>query len=431
MFEYARSDTHFLLYVFDNLRNELLRKSTEAENLVITVMEESKNVALQRYERCFYDGELGMGPNGWYQMLSRQSSVYTKEQFSVFKAVHRWRDEVARKEDESVQHVMQNNSLYTVAREMPSEIPQLYGCLSRVSDPVRKRASELLNVIAKAKSSGANGLDMRNALREHPATIEYEAHKTRRHREVQPVPQPTLAEIAKRENMDISGDQLKAEASSFWGATVNGQKRRKLETPDGMQIQAYSFQLPMPNLTAEVFAQNGDEQFAGTKLAAPPEHPYVKERGLPEPEVPSEEEVFTIREKGGLRKRKASDYDQGTVDPKVTGAVAEGNEIKLTPKALKYQRRNEKRRRTKANKLARKEADLEHATGKESGLEPDAEPEAPFDYTAAPSVLHAKLSVAARAKAPVFDPYKKAMNAPKGLGRVRKEVAGKSATFKR
>ncbi|EEP82014.1 conserved hypothetical protein [Uncinocarpus reesii 1704] len=64
MFDYARSDTHYLLYIYDHLRNELIERSTPGENLIDYVQENSKEEALQRYERPVYDTETGQGAGG-------------------------------------------------------------------------------------------------------------------------------------------------------------------------------------------------------------------------------------------------------------------------------------------------------------------------------------------------------------------------------
>lgn len=50
MFDYARSDTHYLLYIYDHLRNELVENPTPEFNLVDHVAERSKKEALLRYE---------------------------------------------------------------------------------------------------------------------------------------------------------------------------------------------------------------------------------------------------------------------------------------------------------------------------------------------------------------------------------------------
>ncbi|KAK4923308.1 hypothetical protein LTR28_012521, partial [Elasticomyces elasticus] len=59
--------------------------------------------------------------------------------------------------------------------------------------------------------------------------------------------------------------------------------------------------------------------------------------------------------------------------------------------------------------------------------------EEPFDYASAPSLLHPareNQKEERRRKRKEFNPYAKAMDAPKGLPRVQKERAGRSMTFR-
>ena len=424
MFEYARSDTHFLLYVFDNLRNELVKHSNENGNLVDTVLEESKKVALQRYERPVYDAELGMGSSGWYNMLIRQSAVFNKEQFAVFKAVHQWRDDVARKEDESIHYVMPNNSLYSVAREMPSQQPQLLGCLSRVSDPLRRRLSELLSIVEKAKIRGAEGMEMKDALRQHPASIEYEARKAEIRKEALVSKQPTLAEIAKRENLDVSGDQLITKTSAFWGQTLT---LRNAEL-NGLQAIQHSLQVPLPALSTGAVS-GGDTEINGEmKPTAHTDTARLEDRTGQDQQSLDEDEVFIIRERNIVQKRKAQESEQSLeaiAADEIKLGSAQGEETKKTKKRRKSNHRQSEKAK---GELAGKED--ANGSGSDQGLNPELNPEIPFDYNIAPSVLHAKLTASEKTRVQVFDPYKKAMNAPKGLGKAHREIQGKSATFK-
>lgn len=57
----------------------------------------------------------------------------------------------------------------------------------------------------------------------------------------------------------------------------------------------------------------------------------------------------------------------------------------------------------------------------------------PFDYGAADSVLNAPSASAPGAKAPkrTFNPYAKALEAPSGVRKQKKEIPGKSLTFRK
>ena len=62
----------------------------------------------------------------------------------------------------------------------------------------------------------------------------------------------------------------------------------------------------------------------------------------------------------------------------------------------------------------------------------DENEQEPFDYAAAPSVLHRKAEVPDRlGSRKAFNPYAKSGDTSRGLHRSRKEAPGKSATFTR
>ena len=44
---YARQDTHYLVYIYERMRNELLRKGNNDQNLLLSVINRSKEVALK------------------------------------------------------------------------------------------------------------------------------------------------------------------------------------------------------------------------------------------------------------------------------------------------------------------------------------------------------------------------------------------------
>jgi exosome complex exonuclease RRP6 len=80
MVDYARADTHYLLYIYDNMRNELLENSNpETHNLLHASLDRSKNTCSQVFSFPVYDVENGLGPGGWAVMLKKQGKVFTKQ----------------------------------------------------------------------------------------------------------------------------------------------------------------------------------------------------------------------------------------------------------------------------------------------------------------------------------------------------------------
>lgn len=121
MLYYARSDTHFLLFIYDNLRNALLHKSSRPsspancgtivldsarpnpQEAMREVLGKSADTALKMYERDSYDIVTGRGSGGWLAAGKKWLPKGEIEQESgwVWRHLHDWRDRVAREMDES------------------------------------------------------------------------------------------------------------------------------------------------------------------------------------------------------------------------------------------------------------------------------------------------------------------------------------------
>jgi len=125
MLTYAQSDTHFLLYIYDKLRGALLDKAqglppsdpNEAKTFIRTVLSRSARTSLRLHEVEAYDRESGSGSGGWDTLAKKWNkseltaaggrSYDSSENGpgalgAVYRAVHQWREIVAREEDESI-----------------------------------------------------------------------------------------------------------------------------------------------------------------------------------------------------------------------------------------------------------------------------------------------------------------------------------------
>ena len=96
------------------MRNELVEKS---DNLLKVTLERSAETSLKTYEKPIYDAERGEGNGGWKNLLRRQPEALNEENFAVFRAVHGWRDHIARTEDESPVYVMPNHIIFKLAND--------------------------------------------------------------------------------------------------------------------------------------------------------------------------------------------------------------------------------------------------------------------------------------------------------------------------
>jgi exosome complex exonuclease RRP6 len=456
MLDYARSDTHFLLYIYDCMRNELIASSTsDTGDLMSNVLTKSKETALQRYEHPIYDFEYGLGPVGWHRLMSRTPAIFSKHQFAVFRAVHQWRDEVARREDESVNYVLPNHALLAVSREMPMDKASLFRVVVPVSPPVRARVDELVGLVKKVKKDETLP-EMRDVMAAVDKLLRKRREQENAKGNVVATPSAITASTSTNltdvplpnggpvQSLTASTSTLSLRTaiptpkrpanplpeSSFWGATT---------TPNGSapyHTQAVSLILPLPDLTASVFATADADEEAP---AAQPEHAFVPaaERRIED----GADDVFIVKQLGGAKRKRGADRIEIEALDEDGGGAAE---LRAREKREKKERKKLRKEKKAARKLAKAQEvssnDSDDAIGVTDGAlaeNGDVEAEGEFDYGAAPSMLElAQRPEEGRKKKKdgkrgVFDVYARAADAPKGLGRSQKERAGKMATFKK
>ncbi|KAJ5891072.1 uncharacterized protein N7473_007300 [Penicillium subrubescens] len=388
MFDYARSDTHYLLYIYDCMRNALIEASTPEESLIDYVQDRSKNEALQRYERPVYDAEKGQGAGGWYDLLSRNpGGALSKEQFAVFKAIHQWRDEVARAADEGWQCVFPKHMLFKLAQVMPLDMGTLLRTLSPMTPLTKDRAGDLLNTIKKAAAAGATGPEWRD---------------------IAPPPK-TLPVAVDMEDVDFPIAE-RYETSQFWGDVLQLQEPSAPASYSAVaSLEALRLSLPLPPMPTTV--SQAREKLAVTANAQ--SSPAPKAAPAPAP-VPEEPKYFTVKDLGGPRKRKVAPVDTRDEEASTPDILAgPSDESEMTAKQRKKLRKEKKKAKKTAQSASQFEAE-------------------PFDYNTADSVLKAAPTAApsAQQRKKPFNPYVKALDAPSGARKQQRNDAGKSMTFR-
>jgi exosome complex exonuclease RRP6 len=432
LFDYARADTHFLLHIYDKMRNELIEKSDFSDpekDKVHDVQEKSKEYALQRYEHPVYDRELGLGPIGWYKVISRSPVTFTPQQFAVFKAVHQWRDELSRKEDESTFFIMPNHALFSIARSMPLDKPALYNAIQHVSHIVRAHADELIGIVTRAKEEGIAGPELTDVLTKINNMME--AEKAAKYASETPKkalaePAVTAVESAPLQS-SVAPPAKRLSSSGFWGGLWSF-------TPkfDRQQTIDVALALPLPPLTAEIFAETNGKSEANTPKAEKPQHTFVPKEDRPQEDQRTD--MFVVKQLGGKKRKRAEASEAGTpakpaLDPMTNDEIMlDGNED-----ADEEAARAAKKAARKAEKKQKKKKEAQAASLNDAG-------EPAFDYANAPTVLHAADEQAKKdardrkkdkkdKKKKGFQGFAGLTDAPKGLPRAQKEVAGRSKTF--
>lgn len=171
--------------------------------LIHGVLTRSARTALRLYETEVYDAEGGTGSSGWDTLARKwnkvglvgspaqeQGTEAQGLQAAVYKAVHRWREHVAREEDESMRsvlpdpfpprlptkgsfrYVLPTHHLFLLAERVPTTIPDLLslfggpgGVNGGVPPVLKRRTGELVAVINGAME-GINGASSPQGSRE-------------------------------------------------------------------------------------------------------------------------------------------------------------------------------------------------------------------------------------------------------------------------
>lgn len=129
MLAYARTDTHFLLYIYDCIRFDLFRLLNR--DGLLAVCEATKKSTLPAYEKPIFksNGHLDILADIKKLAHTRRGQLETSElsdiQVHVLAGLYEWRDRLARTLDESIAYVCSNADLIKLAVSIPRNEPQL------------------------------------------------------------------------------------------------------------------------------------------------------------------------------------------------------------------------------------------------------------------------------------------------------------------
>ncbi|KAK0531648.1 exosome nuclease subunit [Tilletia horrida] len=150
MLYYAREDTHDLLYIYDCLRTELRTKTEDRTGAITAVFQRSKATAARTYAKDVWDEE-GLSREGWKSLVVRYGHLNptpnAQRQHWLVRALHRWRDEVARKEDESPKYVLSAQHLLSLASKAPRSPQETLNLIKAGPRELKARLGELTKLI--------------------------------------------------------------------------------------------------------------------------------------------------------------------------------------------------------------------------------------------------------------------------------------------
>ncbi|KAJ1948541.1 exosome nuclease subunit, partial [Linderina pennispora] len=273
MMHYARADTHFLLYVFDRMRDALLERGSESlgheianpyvrqseknsgtiliselTQLMSVALEKSAETSLRVYQKDGYDAEYGLGAGGWANLLRKWKHPFDTVQLAVFRVLHQWRDAKAREEDESTGYVLPNHMLYAISNAMPEDVPSLLATCTPAPTLVRLEGAEIVRLIVQAKRTTEARLgDMHELIKQaeeeavgvRPAHTRFEDH------DADVDGDQTMDQVPRVEDDVLSGellasigDMVAAESALFGASVMPGMAKAGLPvTPEAARAQ--------------------------------------------------------------------------------------------------------------------------------------------------------------------------------------------------
>jgi ribonuclease D len=243
MVEYAICDTHYLLYIYDRLRAELQKKK-----LLEKAWLKSSSVARIRYAKSRFD------PDQHLRLAAKYGLGFDVRQMRVLAELCRWRDTVAREEDESVPFVLSNGSMFAIVRgrDKARNENSLMLILNKMASPVvRKHAERIANLVADTLDAKlptdkvSSGMTPLKA--EEPDIVSAASHRPDEH----PLAPQTatclgrnFAQLSGYTNRDIDASKEHSKVSSKPDLTLTSHKDLPLATAKDTRFRPIQRTLP-------------------------------------------------------------------------------------------------------------------------------------------------------------------------------------------
>uniref|UniRef100_A0A8C5Q8V0 Exosome complex component 10 n=1 Tax=Leptobrachium leishanense TaxID=445787 RepID=A0A8C5Q8V0_9ANUR len=147
MIQYARADTHYLLYIYDKMRTELLNSANGQQILLQLVWQRSRDICLKKFSKPIFTDE------SYLELYQKQKRHLNTQQLAAFRLLFAWRDKMARQEDESTGYVLPNHMLLKISEELPKELQGIIACCNPVPPLVRQQINELSLLVQQGRET--------------------------------------------------------------------------------------------------------------------------------------------------------------------------------------------------------------------------------------------------------------------------------------
>eukprot|EP00347_Sterkiella_histriomuscorum_P018705 403344491 len=156
MLKYAREDTHYLLYVYDLMRKELIQNAVKQNasnplSMYRQVLIKSNQLCQKQYEKPI------VKDYNYYMIVGRNKTIQSMKQISVLKMLVKLRDYIARLEDESSQYAIPNHIMFQMGKDLPTTRNQIKDCCrSNITGIILKYQDLIIQEINKKINNPKN-----------------------------------------------------------------------------------------------------------------------------------------------------------------------------------------------------------------------------------------------------------------------------------
>ncbi|XP_042377230.1 protein RRP6-like 2 [Zingiber officinale] len=150
MLKYAREDTHYLFFIYDQMKRRLLAESSDDNDLLLEVYKRTGEICMQLYEKELYTD------TSYLNIYGLSYIDLNSEQLAVAAGLCQWRDSIARAEDESTGYILPNKTLLEIARLMPTTSVKLRRLVKSKHPFIERHLLSVIEIIKRSIASSSS-----------------------------------------------------------------------------------------------------------------------------------------------------------------------------------------------------------------------------------------------------------------------------------
>jgi exosome complex exonuclease RRP6 len=151
MIKYARNDTHFLLYIYDELKKNLILKSAEDGGGAQGIFMYYKLCIKQSSEICLQSYQKPQAKDKTYYQYSQMNANKSKRELGIIKETYLFRDYLGRLLDRDPKEILKKSTIFKLSKAIEFTIDNLLTIVN-FDTPFLRYLSEYIEVInAKLK----------------------------------------------------------------------------------------------------------------------------------------------------------------------------------------------------------------------------------------------------------------------------------------